>query len=452
MQVVEAEGGTKARLTGMRAFLLFVFGQIISVMGTSMSRFGLTLWAWQITGEATTIALMGLFSFAPGILISPIAGTLVDRWDRKLTLMISDIGAGLSSVVVFLLYLSGGLEIWHLYAAGAVASAFEAFQFPAQSSAVATMLPKEQYARASGMLDLAQSAPQILAPPLAGLLFAFIGLEGILLIDFVTFVVAVLAMLAITVPNPQQTEEGRASRSGGFWREVSYGFTYIVKRPSLIGLQLTFFFINLTATFSGVLVAPMILARSGNNEQLLGIVLSFFGVGGVVGALVLSIWGGPKRKVHGVLLGMVANSLLGTLVLGIGGSPLVWVVGAFFSAAIIPVLNGSNQAIWQAKVAPDVQGRVFATRRLIAQITVPVAIGLAGPLADRVFEPGMMPGGGLADIFGGLVGTGPGAGMGLMFVISGVLGVMVGLGGYAFAAIRNAEDILPDHQMVAQDA
>lgn len=342
------------RISGMRGFFLFWIGQVVSLLGTGMSIFALSLWAWQLTGEATTLAIMGLFQFTPSLILGPIAGTLVDRWDRKTTLMVSDVGAGLAIVAVFLVHSTGNLQIWHLYAAVAVASAFESFQFPAQSAAVSTMIPKEQYARASGMLGLAGSASQIFAPPLAGVLFITIGLNGILLIDMVTFVFAVSMVLLIYVPNPQQTADGRASRSSGFWKEVSYGFTYIFQRPSLVGLQLTFFFINLFGTLSFVLTIPMVLSRSGNDEPLLGIVLSFLGIGGLVGGLILSVWGGPKRKVHGVLLGMVAVSLFGTLVIGLARIPLFWIVGGFFSAAIIPILNGSNQAIWQAKVPPDI--------------------------------------------------------------------------------------------------
>jgi hypothetical protein len=216
-------------------------------------------------------------------------------------------------------------------------------------------------------------------------------------------------------------------------------------------LQLVFLAINLIAVFGFTVLSPMILAQTGNDEILLGSVRSAMGFGGVIGGLLMSVWGGPKRRVHGVLLGMALSCLLGMLVLGLGNGLAIWVVGAFFSSFFIPIINGSNQAIWQAKVAPDVQGRVFATRRLIAQISVPVAMLLSGPLADHVFEPAMMAEGSLGrmaairGIFGGLVGTGSGAGMALMFVITGVLGTLVGLGGYAFPVIRNAEDILPDY-------
>jgi len=435
---------SKPRPTGMPAFTIVWIGQVISLLGTGMTRFALTIWAWEVTGSATALALVGFFSFGPIVLLSPVAGALVDRWNRKLVMMFSDLAAGLSTIAILLLFATNHLQIWHLYVAGAFAGAFESFQFPAYSAAVTMMLPKEQYARASGMLSLAGSASGIFAPMLAGVLLGVIGIAGIMTIDVITFLAAIGALLVVRIPQPPITELGRTGQ-GNLLQESAYGFRYIFERPSLLGLQLVFFTINLIATFGFTLLAPMILARTDNNEIVLGSVQSAGAIGGVAGGLLLSVWGGPRRKVHGVLLGMVLASLSGELLMGLGRGLYLWAAAAFFGSFFIPILNGSNQAIWQAKVAPDVQGRVFAVRRLIAQITAPVAMLLAGPLADHLFEPAMRSGGSLAPVFGGLVGTGVGAGMSLMFVIAGVLGAVAGLGGYAFSAVRDAEDILPDH-------
>ena len=434
----------KTCTTGMLAFTVIWIGQMISLLGTAMTNFALTFWAWLITGEATALALVGFFAFVPTVLVSPVAGALVDRWNRKFVMMISDLAAVLSTVVVLLLFSTGNLQIWHLYVTGAFAGAFGAFQFPAYSAAVTTMVPKEQYGRASGMLSTAQFGSNIFAPVLAAILLGVIGIGGILTIDVVTFFVAIGALLLVHVPQPVLTEEGRKSK-GSLWKESVYGFRYIYERPSLLGLQLVFFSVNLIATFGITVLAPMLLARTGNDATVLGIVQSANGVGGVVGSVVLSIWGGPKRRIHGVLAGMTFG-MFGLLLMGLGSDLYTWSLAAFIGLFFIPIINGSNQAIWQAKVAPDVQGRVFATRALIAQISIPVAMLLAGPLADRVFEPAMMPGGSLAPMFGGLVGTGPGAGMSLMFVIAGALGMLVGLGGYAFRVVRKVGDILPDHE------
>ena len=436
-------------LQGMRGFTIIWFGQLISLLGTGMTRFALTIWAYQETGSATTLALVAFFSFGPVVLLSPVAGALVDRWNRKVVVMISDLAAGTTTILLLLLYTTGNLQIWHLYVMGALAGAFESFQFPAFSAAMTMMLRKEQYGRANGMMSVAEAASSIIAPLLAGLLLTIIGIGGVMTIDVITFVFAVTAVLITYIPQPEVTDVGRQARNS-LWRESLFGFHYIWARPSLLGMQMMFFLANLFGGYSAVLLVPLILARTGNNELILGTVQSAFGIGGLVGGIALSVWGGPKTKVHGVLLGMVGNFLLGSLVLGIGQTLSFWLVGAFFTMFFIPVLNGSNQAIWQAKVAPDVQGRVFATRRLIAQITGPLAMLTAGPLADQLFEPAMQAGSRWAGLFGWLVGVGPGAGMGLLFVITSLIGAFAALLGYTIPAVRNIETILPDYAPVAQ--
>ncbi len=442
---------TRQRPAGMTAFTIVWVGQVISFLGSGLTLFAVSIWAWEETGQATALALAAFFGFGPTVLLSPVAGALVDRWNRKLVMILSDLATGLSTVVLLILFLAGRLEIWHLFVANAFAGAFQAFQFPAYSAAVTLMLPKAQYARASGMLSLAESAGAIFAPVMAGALIGVIGIGGIMAIDIATFIIAILALLAVHIPQPEKSAEGEQS-SGSLWKESFYGFDYIYRRPSLLGLQLVFFGINLIGSFGYTVMVPMILARTGNNELALGSVQSIGSIGGVAGGLLLSAWGGPKRRVHGVLLGMLAASLLGEGLMGLGRGPVVWATAAFLASFIIPILNGSNQAIWQAKVAPDVQGRVFATRRLIAQLSSPIAMLAAGPLADYLFEPAMRGGGALAGTFGWLVGTGPGAGMALMFVIAGITGALISLGAYLFPAIRNVEDLMPDHDAVAAAA
>ena len=436
-------------LSGMSGFTVIWFGQLISLLGTGMTRFALTIWAYHETGSATTLALVAFFSFGPVVLLSPVAGALVDRWNRKLVVMISDLAAGTTTIMLLLLYITGNLQIWHLYVMGALAGAFESFQFPAFSAAMTMMLRKEQYGRANGMMSVADAASGIVAPILAGILLTLIGIGGVMMIDVITFIFAVTAVLVTYIPQPATTDVG-VEAQGNLWQESLFGFRYIWARPSLLGMQMMFFLANFFGGYSWVLLAPLLLARTGNNELLLGTVQSALGIGGLLGGIALSLWGGPRRKVHGVLMGMVLSSLLGSFVLGIGQSLNVWLVGAFFTMFFMPVLNGSNQAIWQAKVAPDVQGRVFATRRLIAQITAPLAMLTAGPLADRLFEPAMQVGSRWAHLFGWLVGVGPGAGMGLLFVITSLIGALAALLGYTIPAVRNIETILPDYAPVAK--
>lgn len=439
------------RPAGMRGFVVVWVGQVVSMLGTGMTNFALAVWIFQQTGQATALTTAMVFFMAPSVLFSPIAGALVDRHNRKQIMILSDLLAGVVTIIWVALLATGNLSLWHIYVGNLISGVANSFQFPAYSSAVSLMLPKEQYGRAAGMLALAASASGILAPVAAGGLLGFVGLAGIMAIDVVTFLFAAGALLLVFIPQPEASDAGRTGQ-GSLWQESLYGFRYIFERPSLLGLQLAFFAINFVAMFGFAVMAPMILARTGNNELILGSVQSLGAVGGVVGGLLLSTWGGPKRRVHGVLLGMVALSLLSQLPMGIAQGLLLWAGASFMGQFIIPILDGSNQAIWQAKVAPDVQGRVFAVRRLLAQITAPVATAVAGPLADRLFEPAMQPGGALAETFGWLVGIGPGAGMGLMFVLAGLVGALVGLGGYLFPAVRQAEDLLPDHDVVEKTA
>jgi hypothetical protein len=224
-----------------------------------------------------------------------------------------------------------------------------------------------------------------------------------------------------------------------------FGFRYIWQHRPLFDLQMMFFALNLIASLCLTISPALILARTGNNATTLGYTESAAAVGGVAGGVLLTAWGGPKHKVNGVLMGMVLTSLLGMLVVGLGRSLPVWMVGSFLMMVVMTVLNGSNQAIWQSKVPPALQGRVFSVRRLIAQVTVPVAMLASGPLADKVFGPAMMPAGRLAPVFGWLTGTGTGAGISLMFIWAGLTGAVVGLVGYFIPNVRNVEVLIPDH-------
>jgi DHA3 family macrolide efflux protein-like MFS transporter len=432
-----------SRPAGFSAFLIVWIGQVVSLVGTGVTRFAFTIWAWQITGTATALALVGFFSFTPAILISPIAGALIDRWDRRRAMMLSDFAAVTSTLVVLLLYSSGLLEVWHLYITGAVTGFFSAFQFPAYSATVTLMVSKEQYGRASGLLSIAEFGSSIVSPIIAAIALSIIGIGGILVIDIMTFCVALLTLLLVVFPAPSISEVGVTSR-GSLWAESLFGFRYIRARPSLLGLQLIFFTLNLVINFAVTLFSPMILAPSGNDSAMLGLVQSTLGAGGLFGSIILSVWGGPRRKIHDVLIGMTL-AMCGMTTIGLSRNLPTWALTTFLTMFCVPILNGSSQAIWQSKVEPDVQGRVFATRSLIAQISAPVAMLLSGPLADQVFEPAMISDGYLTPFFGGLIGVGPGAGMALMFFLTGLLGILVGISGYFVPSVRFVEDLLPDY-------
>lgn len=425
----------------MRRFALIWFGQLISLIGTGMTRFAMMIWVWDQTGRATSLVLIGVFTGIPALLTSLVAGPLVDRWDRRRVTIASDSAAAVCSLVILALYAANQLEVWHLYLTAAVIGASGTFHSLAFSAGLTMLIPKTQYARASGMMSLARYASGVGAPLLGGVVVSLSGIGTVLTIDILTFLVAVSTLFFVTIPQPPPVEsEARKP----LWRDTASGFRYIFRRPGLPGLLLIVFIFSLTESLAYPLIQPMILARTG-DEILLGTVMAVQGIGGVLGALAMSIWGGPKRRIHAILTGVILTGLLGDALMGVGTTLFVWVIAAIFLEVFIPMLLGAYHAIWQSKVEPGMQGRVFAARDLLATFGEPLALALGGVLADNVFEPAMQSGGRLSTVFGPLLGTEPGSGMGLLMVFGGLCAAGAGALGYLRYNVRHIETLLPDH-------
>lgn len=389
--------------------------------------------------------LIGFFAFLPLLTVSPLAGVWVDRLPRRTVMLVADGGAGLMTMSLLALHGAGELAIWHIYVAEFLTGVFECFQVPAYTAASTLLLPKEHYARGSGLRALAQNGAQVLAPILAGLLFYASGLTGVMLVDLVTFGVAIATLLSVSIPEVTRSDPATRVGAGGFLAELWFGFRYIWQRPGLAGMTFAFTGMNFIAALTYFSLLPvMILARSGGHELALATVQTALGLGGVAGAILVSLWGGPRRRIHGVLLAAALSFLLGDLVLALGRTLPFWVFGAAVGALFVPVIGASNDSIWQEKVHPAWQGRVFAAKNTWGQALVPLGYLLAGGLADRWFEPAMQVGGSLAGSFGWLVGTGPGAGIALMFVVTSLAGATLTLGFYLIPAVRNVEETPAD--------
>lgn len=442
----------------MRTFVIVWSGQLVSTIGSYMTGFAITLWAWQFTDQATALTLIVFFNQAASLLVAPFAGVIVDglrpifgqRWSRKQLIILSDTVAALSTVAILLLHLTGHLQIWHFYVTSAINGIFSDIQELAYSTSIALMLPKQHYTRASSMVSILHYGPSIFAPALAGVLYYVTGLTGILWIDLFTFSVAIFTVLRVQIPQPVVSEPQFQSQES-LWQEISSGFRYVAARPGLFTLLLTGLLFWFAHDLGGALYAPMILSRSNNNAAVLASLSAVAGVGGVVGAVVVSIWGGFRQKIHGFLWGMIGAGVSKTL-FGLGQLPSIWLPAQFCSSLNFPLLGSSNEAIWLAKVNPEIQGRVFATRSLLLVLISAIAAFIAGPLADFVFEPAMMPGGYLAKILGGIFGTGSGAGMALLYVITSIALILVGISGYAIELLRTVETNVADHDADQQAA
>jgi MFS family permease len=416
---------------------------MISTIGTRMTVFAITLWAWELTGSATGLALIGFFYFAASVSIAPFAGVIVDRSNRKRLIILGDTVAGLSTVAMLLLHLAGNLEIWHIYLVAILNGLCSQVQTLAYSVSIPMLVPKQHYTRAISMGSVLSYGAEIIGPALAGVLYSVIGFTGILLIDLTSFMVGISTIFAVHIPQPLMSEAGRQSRTGIF-PELAFGFRYIFARKSLLALLLLASLFGFAHDIGDSLYSPMILARTNSNAQVLASLQAAAGVGGVTGGLLLSVWGGHKRRIHSLLLGMVGAGF-SKIIFGLARIPLIWIPAQFCSSFNFPAISSSDRAIWLTKVEPDLQGKVLATHTLISGFSPAIGRLLAGPLADYIFEPAMKPEGNLAPIFSRIFGTNPGAGMALLYVLCALCMLLVGLVGYAFPVLRHVEDIVPDH-------
>lgn len=437
---ISVEATEQRSRVGVFVFLLVWAGQLVSLIGATLTAFALGVWVYQRTGSATLFSLIAVCSRLPGIVIAPIAGALVDRWDRRWTMIFSDFGSALTVLSLVLLLFFGDLEVWQICLAMVVTSALSAFQWPAYSAATTLLVPKKHYGRAAGMVQTGEALGQIVSPAVGGVLLAVVSLQGIFLISFATFVFSILTLLSVRFPGAVRSGDTVAAQKS-LLREVAFGWSYVTSRPGLLALLIFFAAVNFLGGFILVLTTPLVLSFA--SPSVLGTVLSIGGSGMLVGGMLMSAWGGPKRRMHGVLGFQVLTAACFVLA-GWRSSPELITVAAFFFFFSLPFVNGSSQAIWQSKISPEVQGRVFAVRRMIAWSCVPLSYLVAGPLADYVFEPLMVADGPLAGTVGQLIGTGPGRGIGLLFIVMGLLTLMLAAVGYSYPRLRLLEDEIGD--------
>jgi DHA3 family macrolide efflux protein-like MFS transporter len=426
----------------MRTFLIIWLGQFISQTGGRLSGFALGVWVYQRTGSATLFALIATFSLLPGVLVAPIAGLVADRVDRRLVMIVGDSGAALCTLAVAVLLALGRLELWQIYLTQGVAAAFSAFQAPAFAAAITQLVPREQLGRAAGLNQLADGLSLVLAAPMAGLLLGVIGLAGIVASDLISFAFAVLTLLVVRFPPlPASAEPAGPGGWGRLLHDASAGLRYNLARPGLFGINMVATAIGLSTGIVSALLTPMVLAFA--TASAAGAVSGILGMGSVAGSMLMSVWKGPRRRVFG-LLGY--GLLHGLFVAAAGLRPSVALVSGtmFLAFCGVPVAAVCSSLIWRTKVPLAMQGRSFALNRMLVTLALVLGLGLAGPLADGVFEPLMAAGGPLAGSVGLLLGVGRGRGIGLLFVVTGGLVMLTTAAGWLSPRIRRVEEELPD--------
>ncbi|MCX6088546.1 MAG: MFS transporter [Caldiserica bacterium] len=322
------------RPSGFKGFSIMSIGQIISITGSAMTQFGLGIWIWEKTGNVTPFSIIATAFFVPNLIFSPIAGALIDRWPRKRSLILPDLAAGLVTITLLILFSLNKLSLSFIYIASFIEGTFNAFQWPAYSVTISVMLKKEEYSKANGLFSMTESAPTVLAPIVAGALISFIGLRGIMSIDIITFLFAIGAVLWVYIP--ESIIEGKAKLN--IFKDSLFGFGYIFARKALLALLLIFLFTNFFSGFYSTLFTPLILAKTNNSSISLGIVQSSFGIGGILGGVLMTIWGGTKKKIKTLLLGIMISSI-GSIILGLSKSLLMLVISAM-------IISISSSTFW----------------------------------------------------------------------------------------------------------
>ncbi len=474
---------------GMGRFGIMWAGFLISLLGTSMARFAIAIQVFLDTDSVTRFALVPLSAAIPVLLLSPFAGAVADRFDRRLVILICIFGATLPKLFLWHLVATDRLEYWHIYPLIALTASFGAFTGPTLGAMIPIMVGKQHYARASGLMQTGSSLARVAGPLLGGGLLPILGLANMVLINYASSLIAVLAVLVIRIPNrtlapaagaigtASEREQTLAQEAAGsaaqpvtataaasaspatasrpttpdsaakgrtfLGRRLDAGWLFVRDRPGLLRLLIVIALLNFFVGTVQVLIAPLVLTFA--SPAVLGLVMSVASSGALVGGSLVAVWGGPppRRRIQ-LILAVVALQGALLMVASPFASATVVALVAFFYLMIFPISTASSQAIWQSKTPHGLQGRVFAFRRMIAGVSVPLSQAIAGPVADHVFEPAMAAGGSLAAIFGTVFGTGEGRGIALMLAASGFCLIAIAALAARAPSIRRLEDDIAD--------
>lgn len=426
--------------TGLRTFVTLWCGQFVSLTGSSVSGFALGVYAYLLTGSVTTLGLVYALAYLPQILTSPFTGSLVDRWGPRRALVVSNVAAAAVMLTLAALLVTGRFAVWHIYPIVACLSVIGALQAPSFESAVPLLVPKRHIGRANGLRMVALATSQVLAPVGAGYLLIAVDISGIILLDCVSYGLALITLARVRIPRPGGAATTPA-RPAALLREFAVAWRWVAARRGLVALMVFLGALNFCAGFVDVLIIPLVLAFA--TPGVLGTVMSIGGLGMIGASLAMSVWGGPRRHINGVLgfsLVLGVATVIGALRPSV---PLI-TVGAVLFLGSLAIVMGSNQSIWQTKVEPHLLGRTMALLAMVVNTPQLLAYVVAGPAVDHVFGPLAGEQDVRSPVVAALVGHGPGRGIALLLMLMGVLTVGCAIAGYAYPRLRHVDDELPD--------
>ena len=420
----------------LRTFYWIAFTQTISILGSTLAALSIGIWIYAETGDVSPFAIISVASILPAIFLGSHLGLVADRFNRRIVMAVADLGQALVTLLLLFSFSSGVFQLWHIYTLTFVSATFRFLQEPSFRAAITTLVPPDHRTRANVILEMQNPLAGIVAPALAGVFYASIGVVGSLVVDLASFAIAFLTLLWVRFPSQERLkQQGKA-----IWRQATAGWHYILASKLVFITFLYFMLANfIIGGVLNVLIQPYLIARTG-SEEIMGLLLSILNVGMIVGGFVVGFYKGKPRMLV-ILLG-IAFTCLGVILLGMAQDAIS--LGSVMLIFGLPVtmINALSVSLWQAKVPIKLQGRFFAARSQMSMMFLPLAYFLTGYLTDTIFEPAV--GGSNWHYFAPLFGGNPGAGMGLFIFLSGVVATIATITIFAFPKLRRIEDHIPD--------
>ena len=406
---------------GLHTFLILWSTQAFSELGSAMTSFALIIWSFEQHGSALITALLSVCSYAPYVVFSIFAGALSDRWDKKRTMLVCDTAAAAGTAVTLALLRTGLLQIGHLYVLNALNGLMNTFQQPASDVAVSLLAPEAQYQCVGGLRALSNSLVTILAPVLASVMFAALGIRAVLVFDLATFSVAFLSLLfCIHIPQPKAATDA----TEGVFAAAKSGLRFLRLHRGVLDLILFLAAINLAASMYNAALPIMLLSRAGGGKSVYALVNAFTGAANVLGSAFVSLAPAPKSRVRAICNALLFSMGTENLLLALGRSAPVWCLGAVLGWLFIPVMNANMDVLLRSHIPVELQGRVYAARNALQFFTIPVGYLLGGVLIDRVLDP-LMAGQPPTSLLLRLFGAGRGTGAAALFLLLAVAGVLI---------------------------
>lgn len=414
------------------SFILLWATQTLSRLGSSLTPFALILWAYGKTGSAFDTALLTVSSYVPYILLSLPVGTLTDRMNKKHLMLLSDTAAALCTLTILFVWLSGNLELWHLYLVNCITGTAQTFQQPASEVATTLVTPEDKYQKAGSLNALAYSVINMASPVIATALYSVGGLTLVIIVDLSTFTVAFFSLL-LFVRIPEMKSEKREDSQ--IMMDLKEALSFLRTNMGILQVILFLAAINFIASIYNAALPAMIL--SFESESVLAAVQSTAGIAMIIGSAIATMMPTPKSRVRMIILSLFISMSTENFMLAFFRNPVMWCLGAFLGWLCIPVMNTNLDALMRSQIPSSIQGRVYSARNMLQFFTIPLGYLAGGFLVDSVFEPFMADG--VSTFFNQLFGTGKGSGAAFLFAVIGVMGVLVCVLFSRLDAMRNLE-------------